>query len=48
MSHFLEISRGCFLRGAGFHSLAYHLLMLAALSTCYFVLGALRFHKRLD
>ncbi|MBI5835284.1 MAG: ABC transporter permease [Armatimonadetes bacterium] len=48
MTHFLEITRGVFLRGSDASALAGHLAWMAGLATAFFVVGALRFHKRLD
>ncbi len=48
MAHYLEICRGCFLRGSGFDVLGPHLAWLLGLSSVFFALGALRFRKRLD
>ncbi|MCC7492116.1 MAG: ABC transporter permease [Fimbriimonadaceae bacterium] len=48
MTHFLEVSRGVYLRGSGFEVLWPRLLALAGLATLFFTIGALRFRKRLD
>lgn len=48
MTHYLVVIRGVFLRAAGFAALWPTILALAVLAVCYFSLGALRFHKRLD
>jgi ABC-2 type transport system permease protein len=48
MTHFLEVTRGVFLRGSGFSALWPHLAWLAGLAVFFFSFGALRFHKRLE
>jgi len=48
MTHFLEITRGVFLRGSDAPALAGHLAWMAGLAATFLVVGTLRFHKRLD
>ncbi|MBP7559818.1 MAG: ABC transporter permease [Armatimonadetes bacterium] len=49
MTYLLRIIRGVFLKGTGFAELWLpNLLPLAVLSVIFFVLGVMRFHKRLD
>ena len=49
MTYLLRIIRGVFLKGTGFAELWLpNLLPLAILSVVFFVLGVMRFHKRLD
>lgn len=48
MTHFLEITRGVFLRGSGLEALWPRFLWLLGLAVTFFGLGVLRFHKRLD
>ncbi len=48
MTHYLEVSRGVYLRGSGVAALWPRLLALVLLSSAFFVFGALRFRKRLD
>jgi ABC-2 type transport system permease protein len=45
--YFLEILRGCLLKGAGFRDVAPQLAALGAFGTSILILSALRFHKRL-
>lgn len=47
MRHFIEIMRGCLLKGAGIHDLAQQMIALAALGAGLLGLSVARFRKRL-
>jgi ABC-2 type transport system permease protein len=48
MTHYLEITRGVFLRGSSVATLWPHLAWLAGLAVLFFGLGVMGFHKRLE
>jgi ABC-2 type transport system permease protein len=47
MRHYIEIMRGCLLKGAGIHDLAPQLISLAVLGMAILAISVARFRKRL-
>jgi ABC-2 type transport system permease protein len=47
MRHYIEIMRGCLLKGAGFHDLMQQMVSLAVLGTLILGISVARFRKRL-